>query len=69
MNNLTAWQGSRSREAIRGLSFSPDDSRFATASDDSSVRIWSFEESREERVLTGKLEWSLFLWDPMVEGS
>ena len=53
MNNLTAWPGSRSREAIRGLSFSPDDSRFATASDDSSVRIWSFEESREESVLTG----------------
>lgn len=53
MNNLTAWQGHR--EAIRGLSFSPDDGRFATASDDSTIRIWSFEESREERVLTGTL--------------
>ncbi|KAF8894801.1 WD40-repeat-containing domain protein [Infundibulicybe gibba] len=53
MNNLTAWQGSSSREAIRGLSFSPDDRRFATASDDSSVRIWSFQESRVESVLTG----------------
>ncbi|KAF5318013.1 hypothetical protein D9619_012251 [Psilocybe cf. subviscida] len=53
MNNLTAWQGSSSREAIRGLSFSPDDGRFATASDDSSVRIWSFAESRVESVLTG----------------
>lgn len=53
MNNLTAWQGSRSQEAIRGLSFSPDDSRFATASDDKSVRIWSFAESREESVLAG----------------
>ncbi|KAJ3545051.1 hypothetical protein NM688_g5675 [Phlebia brevispora] len=52
MNNLTAWQGHR--EAIRGLSFSPDDGRFATASDDSTVRIWAFEESREERVLTGE---------------
>ncbi|KAI0699649.1 WD40-repeat-containing domain protein [Cytidiella melzeri] len=51
MNNLTAWQGHR--EAIRGLSFSPDDGRFATASDDATIRIWSFEESREERVLTG----------------
>ncbi|THG94389.1 hypothetical protein EW026_g7077 [Hermanssonia centrifuga] len=51
MNNLNACQGHR--EAIRGLSFSPDDARFATASDDSTVRIWSFEESREERVLTG----------------
>lgn len=54
MNNLTAWQGSSSREAIRGLSFSPDDRRFATASDDSSVRIWSFAESRVESVLTGE---------------
>lgn len=53
MNNLTAWQGSSSREAIRGISFSPDDKRFATASDDSSVRIWSFAESRVESVLTG----------------
>lgn len=52
MNNLTAWQGHR--EAIRGVSFSPDDGRFATASDDSSIRIWAFEESREERVLTGE---------------
>ncbi|KZT24057.1 WD40 repeat-like protein [Neolentinus lepideus HHB14362 ss-1] len=51
MNNLTAWPGHR--EAIRGLTFSPDDRRFATASDDSTIRIWSFEESREERVLTG----------------
>ncbi|KAL1660401.1 WD40-repeat-containing domain protein [Schizophyllum commune] len=53
MNNLNSWQGSNSREAIRGLSFSPDDRRFATASDDSSVRIWSFHESRIESVLTG----------------
>ncbi|KIK19561.1 hypothetical protein PISMIDRAFT_623653 [Pisolithus microcarpus 441] len=51
MNNLNAWQGHR--EAIRGLTFSPNDGRFATASDDSTIRIWSFEESREERVLTG----------------
>ena len=52
MNNLTAWQAHR--EAVRGLSFSPDDGRFATASDDSTVRLWAFEESREERVLTGR---------------
>ncbi|KAI9508815.1 WD40-repeat-containing domain protein, partial [Russula earlei] len=51
MNNLTAWPAHR--EAVRGLSFSPDDARFATASDDSTVRVWSFAESREERVLTG----------------
>ena len=53
MNNLTAWQGSSSKEAIRGISFSPDDRRFATASDDSSIRIWSFAESVVENVLTG----------------
>ncbi|KAJ6620351.1 WD40-repeat-containing domain protein [Mycena sp. CBHHK59/15] len=53
MNNLAAWQGSNSREAIRGLSFSPDDKRFATASDDSSVRIWSFQERRVESILSG----------------
>ena len=60
MNNLTAWQGSSSREAIRGLSFSPDDRRFATASDDSSVRIWSFAESRVESVLTGMLPKTMY---------
>ncbi|KAJ7611655.1 WD40-repeat-containing domain protein [Roridomyces roridus] len=53
MNNLAAWQGSSQHEAIRGLSFSPDDQRFATASDDSSIRIWSFQERRVENVLTG----------------
>ncbi|KAF9266845.1 WD40 repeat-like protein [Marasmius fiardii PR-910] len=53
MNNLTAWQGSSSREAVRGISFSPDDRRFATASDDRTVRIWAFEESRVESVLDG----------------
>src|SRR6202034_122570 len=53
MNNLTAW--SAHREAVRGLSFSPDDTRFATASDDATVRLWNFEESREERAFTGNL--------------
>jgi WD40 repeat protein len=51
MNNLTAWQAHR--EAVRGLTFSPDDRRFATCSDDSTLRLWAFEESREERVMTG----------------
>lgn len=51
MNNLTAWNGHR--EAVRAITFSPDDRRFATASDDSTVRIWDFQESREERVLSG----------------
>ena len=52
MNNLAATPGHR--EAIRGLSFSPDDARFATASDDSTIKLWAFEEMREERTITGK---------------
>jgi polyadenylation factor subunit 2 len=65
MNNLTAWAGHR--EAIRGLSFSPDDRRFATASDDSTIRIWSFEESREESVLTGTNILCIVLpFDPLI---
>jgi polyadenylation factor subunit 2 len=51
MNNVAAWQGHR--EAVRSLSFSPDDRRFVSASDDSKLRIWSFEEMREERTLVG----------------
>lgn len=54
MNNLTAWQAHR--EAVRDISFSPDDGRFATASDDSTIRIWGFDESKEESVLTGEFE-------------
>jgi polyadenylation factor subunit 2 len=62
MNNLTAWQGSNSRDAIRGISFSPDDQRFATASDDSSVRIWSFQDSKVESTLTGMSSSTACAW-------
>ena len=41
------------QEAMRGLSFSPNDARFAPASDDSTVRVRSFPEDREEHVLPG----------------
>ncbi|CAE6535942.1 unnamed protein product [Rhizoctonia solani] len=51
MNNLAAWQAHR--EAVRGVSFAPSDSRFASCGDDASVRIWAFEEMREERCITG----------------
>jgi polyadenylation factor subunit 2 len=63
MNNLATWPAHR--EAVRGLSFSPDDERFATASDGSTVRIWSFAESREEPILTGRV-WDLqyIKWHP-----
>jgi polyadenylation factor subunit 2 len=51
MNNLAAWPGHR--EAIRGVSFSPDDARFVSCSDDSSIKMWGFEEMREESSMTG----------------
>jgi polyadenylation factor subunit 2 len=51
MNNLQAFEGHR--EAIRGLSFSPDDARFVTAADDSTLKIWAFDEAREEMTLKG----------------
>lgn len=57
MNNLTAWQAHR--EAVRDISFSPDDRRFATASDDSTIKIWAFDESKEESVLTGDSQLNL----------
>ncbi len=44
--NLTAWPVHR--EAVHGLSFLPDDARFATASDDSTVRVWSFAKRQAE---------------------
>jgi polyadenylation factor subunit 2 len=43
------------REAVHGISFSPNDERFATGGDDGVVKIWSYTEAREERVLSG--EW------------
>lgn len=35
-------------------SFSPSDARFATCSDDGTIKIWNFHEGIEERTLTGK---------------
>ncbi|WFD43551.1 pre-mRNA cleavage and polyadenylation factor (CPF) complex subunit [Malassezia psittaci] len=51
MNNVQALMGHR--DAVRGLSFSPDDQRFVSASDDSSLKIWSFDEAQEESTLKG----------------
>ncbi|PKI82754.1 pre-mRNA cleavage and polyadenylation factor (CPF) complex subunit [Malassezia vespertilionis] len=51
MNNVQAFTGHR--DAIRGLSFSPDDQHFVTASDDSALKIWSFDEAQEEGTLKG----------------
>ena len=51
MNNLQVFQAHS--ESVRDVSFAPNDNRFVTGADDSTIKIWSFEEMREERVLTG----------------
>lgn len=51
MNNLQAFQGHK--ESIRDVSWAPNDTRFATGSDDSTIKLWNFEQMREERTLTG----------------
>jgi len=62
---------------MRSLSFSPSNARLATARDDSTVRVWTFPEGREEHVLPGRVsdikcfEWhstmSLFVSDGKVD--
>lgn len=51
MNNVQMLQGHT--EAIRGLSFSPTDNKFASCSDDRTVRIFDFVTCVEESVLQG----------------
>ncbi|KAL7060334.1 hypothetical protein AAHC03_09570 [Spirometra sp. Aus1] len=51
MNNVEMYQAHK--EPIRGVSFSPFDTKFVTCSDDSTVRIWDFLRCTEERVLRG----------------
>lgn len=41
------------RESVRQLAFSPTDLKFATASDDSTVRVWDFARVTTEHVLAG----------------
>ncbi|KAI8843125.1 WD40-repeat-containing domain protein [Chytridium lagenaria] len=68
MNNLQAFQGHK--ESI--LTY---DTRFASCSDDGTIKIWSFAEAREERTLTdwhptkgllasGSKDNLVKLWDP-----
>lgn len=40
-------------DAVRGLSFAPNDSKFVTASDDASLKIFDFASGMEELQLTG----------------
>ncbi|XP_070560840.1 pre-mRNA 3' end processing protein WDR33-like [Ptychodera flava] len=51
MNNVKMFQAHK--EPIREASFCPTDNKFATCSDDGTVRIWDFLRCHEERILRG----------------
>ena len=51
MNNVKMFQAHK--EAVRRVSFSPTDAKFASCSDDGTVRVWDFFSCVEERVLRG----------------
>ncbi|CAH1183211.1 unnamed protein product [Phaedon cochleariae] len=51
MNNVKMFQAHK--EALRGISFSPSDTKFVTCSDDGTLRIWDFYRYQEERILRG----------------
>ncbi|XP_077998427.1 uncharacterized protein LOC144451462 [Glandiceps talaboti] len=51
MNNVKMFQAHK--EPIREASFCPTDNKFATCSDDGTVRIWDFMRCHEERILRG----------------
>ncbi|CAF4693904.1 unnamed protein product, partial [Rotaria sp. Silwood1] len=51
MNNVKVYQAHN--DPVRGLTFSPNDSKFASCSDDSFIRIFDFMTGTEERELRG----------------
>ncbi|GBP16705.1 pre-mRNA 3' end processing protein WDR33 [Eumeta japonica] len=51
MNNVKMYQAHK--EAVRGISFSPSDSKIVTCSDDGTLRIFDFYRCHEERILRG----------------
>ncbi|WWC97058.1 hypothetical protein V866_003935 [Kwoniella sp. B9012] len=51
LTNIHGFQGHR--EACHGVSWSPNDERFVSGGDDGLVKIWSYREAREEKVLSG----------------
>lgn len=51
MNNVKTFQAHK--EPVRSLTFSPSDEKFATCSDDGTVRIWDFLTCSEEHILRG----------------
>nr|XP_046908687.1 pre-mRNA 3' end processing protein WDR33-like [Dermatophagoides farinae] len=51
MNNVKMFQAHK--EPVRAISFCPTDTKFATCSDDGTIRIWDFFRCFEERILRG----------------
>ncbi|KAG0141907.1 hypothetical protein CROQUDRAFT_663254 [Cronartium quercuum f. sp. fusiforme G11] len=51
MNNLQVFEGHK--DSVRDISFAPNDARFVSCGDDGLIKLWGFEERREERSLTG----------------
>lgn len=51
MNNVKMFQAHK--EPLRSISFCPLDTKFATCSDDGTVRIWDFLKCHEEKILRG----------------
>lgn len=51
MNNVKMFQAHK--EPVRSVSFAPTDVKFASCSDDGTVRVWDFYTCTEERVLRG----------------
>jgi polyadenylation factor subunit 2 len=51
MNNLKSFQVHK--EAVRGISFCPADTKFATCSDDKTVKVWNFNQGTCEHTMTG----------------
>ena len=52
MNNCCMFQAHKD-QPCRGISFSPTDVKFASCSDDGTVRIWDFYTRTEEKILRG----------------
>lgn len=50
-NNVNILSGHSN--GVRDIAFSPNDSKFLTCGDDSTVKIWNFNDSKEERTLVG----------------
>lgn len=67
MNNFKAFQAHK--EAVRDLSFCPTDLKFASCSDDVTLKIWDFAKCQEEHTLTGKkIFFSFFFYSKVMDG-